>query len=206
MKETIAALTKVQHELGVVSKNKVNAHLRSKYADLGAYLDELDPLLEKYGLALVQTPTAFAEEGKGQACAGVTTTLYGPDGEMDFGLLAIPLSKVDAHAVGSAITYARRYAIAGIFKMRADDDDGHTAVHGKASKKEAASAPLVGALESSIDWAGELKAIKARMLGAENQGELKEAFSAAQDALKSGMPKEWFVELVELKDKRKGEL
>lgn len=200
MKETIAALTKVQHELGVVSKNKVNAHLRSKYADLGAYLDELDPLLGKYGLALVQAPSIT--EGH----AGVDTKLYGPDGIMEFGALMLPLQKMDAHAVGSAITYARRYAIAGIFKMRADDDDGHTAVHGKASKKEVASAPLVGALESSIDWAGELKAIKARMLGAENQGELKEAFSAAQDALKSGMPKEWFVGLVELKDKRKGEL
>lgn len=206
MKATIAALIKVQHELGTVSKNKVNAHLRSKYADLGAYLDELDPLLEKHGLAIVQTPLCSVE---GQAYAGVRSTLYGPDGEMDLGQLMMPLSKTDAHSVGSAITYARRYAIAGIFKMRADDDDGHAAVHGKASpaKKAAESGgSLVGVLESSVDWAGELKSLKARLIGAGTKGELLEAWNDANAAIKNGMPKEWLAELSALKDQRKAAL
>lgn len=207
MKQTIAALIKVQHELGTVSKNKVNAHLRSKYADLGAYLDELDPLLEKYGLAIVQTPLCSVE---GQAYAGVRSTLYGPDGEMDLGLLMMPLSKTDAHSVGSAITYARRYAIAGIFKMRADDDDGHAAVHGKASptKKapEQSEQNIADALLTSVDWAGELKSLKARLIGAGTKGELLEAWNDANAAIKNGMPKEWLSELSALKDQRKAAL
>jgi len=39
----------------------------------------------------------------------------------------IPLGKLDAHGAGSAITYARRYALQSIAGIPAEDDDGNAA-------------------------------------------------------------------------------
>jgi hypothetical protein len=93
--------------------------------------------------------------------------------------------------------------------MRADDDDGHSAVHGKpAPTKKAAESngSLVGPLESSIDWAGEMNSLKARLNGASTKGELLEAWNDANLAIKNGMPKSWLGALSELKDQRKAAL
>ena len=39
----------------------------------------------------------------------------------------MPVSKLDAQAVGSAITYARRYALAAMVGVAPEDDDGNNA-------------------------------------------------------------------------------
>lgn len=214
------ALAKSQLEFEAATKNAANPHLKSKYANLQSYLDEARPVLAKHGIAIVQT--ARTEKLDAVLYAGVRTVLVHSSGQsIDCGELMLPVATPNAQSIGSSLTYARRYALASCLALSADDDDGHAAASNKPKREKGVSdghavvdfkAPvpkditLEDALVTSVDWAGELKAIKARMLGAENQGELKEAFSAAQDALKSGMPKEWFAELVELKDKRKGEL
>jgi hypothetical protein len=40
------------------------------------------------------------------------------------------VSKLDAQGVGSAVTYARRYALAAFVSVAPDDDDGNGAVAG----------------------------------------------------------------------------
>jgi len=50
----------------------------------------------------------------------------------------MPVSKLDAQAVGSAITYARRYALSSIVGIAPEDDDGNEAStkNGQQEKKQ----------------------------------------------------------------------
>lgn len=211
-KDIYGALAKSQLEFEAATKNASNPHLKSKYANLQAYLDEARPVLAKNGIAVVQT--ARTEKFDAVLYAGVRTVLVHSSGQsIDCGELMLPVATPNAQGIGSSLTYARRYALASCLALSADDDDGHAASN-KAKRVEVpapAPAPsgdvsLMDALTSSIDWTGELKMIKARMIGSENKGELQEAWADANTAIKNGMPKEWLAELAALKDRRKGEL
>jgi hypothetical protein len=50
----------------------------------------------------------------------------------------MPFLKADPQAVGSAITYARRYALAAIVGIVADDDDDGNQAAGKSHKEDVA--------------------------------------------------------------------
>lgn len=200
------ALAKSQCEFEAATKNAANPHLKTKYANLQSYLDEARPVLAKHGIAIVQT--ARTEKLDAVLYAGVRTVLVHSSGQsIDCGELMLPVATPNAQGIGSSLTYARRYALASCLALSADDDDGHAAST-KAKPKAAveSDASLVGTLESSVDWAGELKSLKGRLTGAKTKGELLEAWNDAAEAVKGGMPKEWLGELTALKDKRKAEL
>ena len=109
-------------ELKNVAKNSINPHFRNRYASLDAILDAVRPSLASNGIALSQSP--LFHEG----CAGVTTRIIHVSGKVWESTLVLPLKDQTAQGVGSAITYARRYAICAILGIAADDDDdGHEA-------------------------------------------------------------------------------
>jgi hypothetical protein len=58
---------------------------------------------------------------------------------MHFEPLAMPLADRKPQAVGSAITYARRYQLAAICGLAPDDDDGQAAQDAKAPRRAAAA-------------------------------------------------------------------
>jgi hypothetical protein len=71
----------------------------------------------------------------------VTTRLIHSSGQwIEFGPLTVPMSKQDAHGVGSATTYARRYGLSAALGIVADDDDGNAAV-GNGSGAASSSKP-----------------------------------------------------------------
>lgn len=200
------ALAKSQLEFEAATKNAANPHLKSKYANLQSYLDEARPVLAKHGIAIVQT--ARTEKLDAVLYAGVRTVLVHSSGQsIDCGELMLPVATPNAQGIGSSLTYARRYALASCLALSADDDDGHAAstkVKAKAAVESDAS--LVGTLESSVDFAGEMKAFKERAISAKTKGELNEAWNRLTHVVNLGMPREWLGELTALKDKRKAEL
>ena len=119
-----AALAKAQGEMGHAKKDAMNPHFRSRYADLASVWEAARAPLAKNGLAVIQT-SAETERG---AC--IDTTLVHASGECISGRLTLPVTKSDAQGFGSAITYARRYGLAAILGIAADDDDGNAAVRG----------------------------------------------------------------------------
>ena len=168
------ALAKSQLEFEAATKNAANPHLKSKYANLQSYLDEARPVLAKHGIAIVQT--ARTEKLDSVLYAGVRTVLVHSSGQsIDCGELMLPVATPNAQGIGSSLTYARRYALASCLALSADDDDGHAASTKSSKKAETPTEALISALESSVDWAGELKSIKARLAGAKTKGELLEA-------------------------------
>lgn len=116
-----AALAKAQGTMRHALKDSVNPHFRNRYADLASVLDAVREPLAANGLAVVQL-AADDEHG-----AAVETVLMHSSGEWISSRLALPVSKADAQGYGSALTYARRYALAAICGIAQDDDDGEGA-------------------------------------------------------------------------------
>lgn len=93
------------------------------YADLGSILSAIRKPLSDAGLAVLQSPMS-GEAGYEL----VTKVIHAESGEWAQSILALPVpSSADVKAVGSAITYARRYALISLLGLATDDDDGSAA-------------------------------------------------------------------------------
>ena len=112
------ALSKVQAQLRPAKENSKNPFFKSNYADLGSVWDSVRTLLSENELSIIQMPTDVG---------GLTTILSHSSGEYLASTMYIP-SKEDAHGVGSAISYARRYALASFVGVVTGDDDGNGAI------------------------------------------------------------------------------
>jgi hypothetical protein len=124
IKNISEALVSAQAEMPAVKFNKVNPFLKNKYADLGAIIETAQPVLAKHGLAVSQLCTTEGES------IGVETMLMHKSGEWISSRMDIPLGeergKSTAQVAGSIVTYIRRYALASILGMYADEDgDGN---------------------------------------------------------------------------------
>lgn len=122
-KETIyTALLKAQMEFPNVKKSSSNPFFKSKYAGLDSVLEVVTPILNKNGLFIAQFPINVEDR------VGVYTAIYFKDGEKIEGSFTMNLSKNDPQGAGSAITYARRYALVAMLGLNVeDDDDANTA-------------------------------------------------------------------------------
>lgn len=118
IQELAAALSKFQGEIKNPSNTATNPFFKSKYAPLNDVLNLVRPILSKHGLSVVQAPSGDGEN------IVVTTTLLHESGEwMEFPELILKADKPTAQGAGSAITYARRYAISAILGISSEDDD-----------------------------------------------------------------------------------
>lgn len=115
-----AALVKAQSEIKFATKDSNNPFFKSKYADLPAVIDAIKPALNKHGISFLQVIMDM----------GVETVLLHESGEFISGVTPIVVVKAnDPQAVGSAITYAKRYGLQAIVGVPADiDDDGEAAM------------------------------------------------------------------------------
>lgn len=116
-----AALAKALPALGAVHKNKKNDHFKSNYADLASVIGALSPLAE-YGVWFRQVPV---EHERGIAFE--TFYIHESGAELSAGVTVVPVDKNNAHGIGSAQTYCRRYALLSAFGLATDDDDGNAA-------------------------------------------------------------------------------
>jgi len=119
--ELAAALSKTQGAMKHAAKDNVNPHFKSRYADLAGVIDACREPLAANGLSVSQLPQ-FVDRG-----VLLTTLLMHSSGEWLSCELLVPVSKHDAQGVGSALTYARRYALSAMVGVAQDDDDGNAA-------------------------------------------------------------------------------
>jgi len=119
-----AALALAQAEMGHAAKDAVNPHFRSKYANLASIIDACRGALTKNGIAVIQSP----EMDRENRTVSVTTRLVHSSGQWVEGELEAEVAKTDPQAIGSAITYLRRYGLAALTSVASDDDDGAAAV------------------------------------------------------------------------------
>jgi len=117
------ALAQFQGEVKNPANTETNPFFNSKYAPLSDILNAVRPLLSKYGLSVLQSPS-----GDGQNIA-ITTLIVHESGEwIESDPLTLKAEKATAQGAGSAITYARRYALSAMLGISSEDDNDGNAV------------------------------------------------------------------------------
>lgn len=117
----IDAIHAVQQEVGVIEKTrtaKIGDKFSYKYADLTDIWVAIKPILEKYKLTIVQYPTSASSN------IGIyyKTEIYASNGESISAVMPLQTTKEDPQALGSAITYIRRYMLVSMLGLFTDDD------------------------------------------------------------------------------------
>lgn len=118
------AFVALQADLKPVAKSANNPFYKSSYAPLSEVMETIQPILAKHKLAITQFPTNL------DGVSALQTVLIHESGQsLLFAPVPLLLTKHDAQAQGSAMTYARRYGIMAVLGVVADeDDDGNKAI------------------------------------------------------------------------------
>jgi hypothetical protein len=117
------ALAKVQGSLEGALTDSNNPYFKSKYADLTSVWRACRKQLSDNGLAIIQV-TVPSEDLE---YISLETILSHVSGEWVSSMLRMKPVKNDPQAIGSCITYMRRYSLAAIVGVSPEDDDGNNA-------------------------------------------------------------------------------
>lgn len=115
-----AALAKFQGGTSAVARDKtVKTRTYSySYADLASIIDATRETLAANELAVLQSPSTNGPR------VTITTLLMHSSGEWVRGALTMTVADPAPQTVGSALSYARRYALLAMLGIATDDDDG----------------------------------------------------------------------------------
>lgn len=145
LNELAAALAKAQAKIEGAKKDADNPFFRSKYADLASVWDACRVPLTSNGLSVIQFPrteyvgtpeiVGVTSKKSGEsydvvriACTvSVLTRLLHTSGQWIEGTVSAMLASGDPQAVGSAITYLRRYSLQSVAGVAPEDDDANAA-------------------------------------------------------------------------------
>jgi hypothetical protein len=116
--ELATALAKAQAEITDAVKDASNPHFRNDYASLASVLEAVRAPLSKNGLGILQA-TKITSDGM-----ILVSRLTHSSGQWVESETPLMMTKQDMQGLGSAITYARRYAVACMCGVSQVDDDG----------------------------------------------------------------------------------
>jgi len=123
IKELAGALSKAKFK--PIIKDATNPFFNSKYATLDTVIEAVKDGLSENGLAVTQLVNGEV----------IDTVLMHTSGEWIASKTNLCAEKRGPQGQGSAITYARRYAISAILSVASEaDDDGHIAEHQKVTE------------------------------------------------------------------------
>ncbi|QAZ67257.1 ERF family protein [Solidesulfovibrio carbinolicus] len=121
--ELAKALINVQRTIQPAVKDATNPFVQNRYATLNSVMDSCREALLGNSIWMTQFPVP-AEPGY----LGLVTKLtHAESGQWQSSLAVVPLPKADPQGMGSAMTYARRYALSAMLGIVTDDDDGEDA-------------------------------------------------------------------------------
>lgn len=181
----IGALAKALPELESAKKNKTNPAFKSKYADLAAIIEALEPLRTHglwYRQVLFESPEGVTIE---------TLYIHENGEQLSAGTLFMPAAKKDAQGFGSAMSYARRYALQAAFGLATEDDDGNATSRTNKTQDEPGMPDAEFALLTQLIEA--TKSDAGKMLKAYGVGNLRQLsqdqFLDARDKLEAKLAK-----------------
>ena len=127
------ALAAAQAALSGAKKSAINPHFKNHYATLQDVWEAAREVLAPNGLSVVQTYEAT--DGK---LMNIRTTLLHTSGQWIAGVLSMAPQQANPQGIASASTYGRRYGLASILGIVADEDDDGEGASGRDSKPIAA--------------------------------------------------------------------
>ncbi len=124
IKELITALAKAQGKMKPAVFNRVNPHFRNRYADFTSCMEACREPLSENGLSIMQYCEHLNEK------LTLVTMLAHTSGQWIKSYFPLHPKTMDSQAIGSAMTYAKRYSLSGLIALVSDeeeDDDAETA-------------------------------------------------------------------------------
>lgn len=130
-----------KQKIEAVKKNAKNPHFKNTYADLNALLEAVEPILLENDLILLQPIV--------NGC--VQTQIIDIETQTSIiSEIALPIN-LTPQAMGSAVTYFRRYTLSSILSLQAIDDDAQTAQPPKPKKTECDAKTFEAIKQAIID-------------------------------------------------------
>ena len=132
LNELAAALAKAQAKIEGAKKDSANPFFKSHYADLASVWDACRKQLTDNGLSVTQMPYTDGPT------IGVQTVLMHASGQWMESTVSANAKDLSPQAVGSVITYLRRYALSAVAGVPQVDDDaeaGEGRIEGKPESK-----------------------------------------------------------------------
>lgn len=199
--EISKVLPKAQSKLGDVIKTATNPHFKNKYADLASVIAAVVPPFNEAGCSVLQ-PASF----DGQMVT-VQTIILHESGQWMRSTLSLRPEKSTPQAVGSCITYARRYALMSLAGVAPEDDDGNAASEPKEyAKAEPKPTPKMEDNRSEgqkvCDW---FVPRISQALNIDQLDALHDKHAARINALRE-TEKHWYAKITEAFMKRRNEL
>lgn len=122
------AFAKTQQEMKQPLKDANNPFFKSKYVPLENVVEAITESASKNGLSFTQFPSS---DEAGNVTVG-TLVMHNSGEWIEYDPIKMKPVKNDPQSIGSAITYAKRYALSAIFGITSDpDDDGNEATQTK---------------------------------------------------------------------------
>lgn len=127
------AMAECQKELVVISKMTTNKYIGTTYADLAAIARDADPIIHKHGFSISFQPDGTNDKGE----LVLRWTIAHSGGHMETGTAAFPMdasgtqgktNKTPIQALGSTITYGRRYLKLMLFDIATGEDNDGNAI------------------------------------------------------------------------------
>tara|TARA_R100001510_G_scaffold34859_1_gene31366 strand:+ start:533 stop:1165 length:633 start_codon:yes stop_codon:yes gene_type:complete len=154
MNTIIHKLSDVQARLKA-PKGQFNSFGKYKYRSCEDIVESVKPLLTQHGLALVMSDSIVETGGRVYVHATVTVT----DGETEVSASGFAREEENkkgmdgSQVTGAASSYARKYALNGLFCIDDGKDSDATNTHGKYTKPERITAPPVkdGKIKPQVD-------------------------------------------------------
>lgn len=179
IEELAKAMVKVQLGLPGAKKSADNPFYKSKYADLKECHMAGREILSENGLAIIQTLGGTAET------PSVITTLMHISGQWIKGEGHMTPDKKGPQAIGSCITYGRRYGYSAIIGLHQEDDDGEGATDRKKNKEAPKDTSKAG--EDDIPLDNRISEAQRKRLFA-----ISKEYAWAETAIKSLLAKHGF--------------
>lgn len=127
--ELFTALAAARQEFTAFTKSKTaqvkgdKATYSYSYADLADIIEATAPALAKHGLVIIQEPEVISDSSR-QTVIIHGCIAHNSGAVYQFRPLPITVAGGTAQAIGSAISYARRYQLCAVLNLAAADDDG----------------------------------------------------------------------------------
>lgn len=151
MKELATALAKAQANIKTALKDSKNPHFKSSYADLTSIWEACRDALAKNGLSVVQIPGFDAND------VWLETMILHSSGESISGRYPLRPQQNTPQAYGSALTYARRYSLAAMVGVVADEDDDGNAASQRGREEPRKEAPAATDTDKAKAWVTKAK-------------------------------------------------
>ena len=142
------AMIKAQASIAPASKDRMNPFTRSMYATLGSVMESCRQALLNAGVWVTQYPVPVEGSETLSSIGLVTKLVHAESGEWQSSLLIMPVVKNDPQGFGSALTYARRYALSAMVGIVTEDDDANEACQAP-TKGATAVTPATGSISTA---------------------------------------------------------